>query len=418
LTPELQSEFTVAPGSKLLLHQVQQDEEHKGDSNNHIQQPFLTSQLSAASIDQSISSATNMPSAPFLLQPNLANNKSGFHASSSPPLPLPSPPRRTQSDEVSVKGGKIFQTLFPKSPTDTSEHLYTLPLLQRQTHRQTKSMDELNGSKRVGQGSSYSSSTIASPSKVVRHIHSLPLSPPHLTLRKPPPPPTISLAAAVASSTITRSSASPFFSRRSLPNYTLTPANRSYGTVTEEDDEDDVDDNDEEEESSSLQSDRVTSLKLPLPAPPSVVSKSTTTPMSLAVLLSQRQQQNSSGFMSPPPSSQQYQQQQQQQQVLATMAPPSPSPNTSAREMKKTFTQFHNSATYAQDSTSAFLGDEPSTRRGTAFHSLLQQQRSQSNDECDTGASATEASADGSLALDKHLYSSRSSGKLYQPEEP
>jgi hypothetical protein len=408
LTPELHSKFTLVASSKRLLQRVQQEEEHNDGHADHIQQPRLSSQLSAVSIDQSISTATNISSVPFLLQPNFAN-KYSFRASTSPSLPHPSPPRRTQSDDFSVKGGKLFQTLYPKSPSATTKHP-TLPLPQQQPHRKTKSVDELDGSKRMGQDKgSFSSSAIASPPQI-RHHHSLALSP-RFAMHKPPPP-TASLATAVATARSSSLSASPVASQPLRPTSTITAANRTYGTVREVDDEDDVDENDEETENAS--SDRVmtASLILPPPAPPFKASKSTTTqPLSLAGLLSQRQEHNSSAMMSPPPPASQAQPQQHQE--VATLALPSSS--TSAREMKKTFTQFHNSATYAQDSISAFLGDDPSTRQGTAFLSLLQQQRSQSNDERDTGATATDALAE-SLAPEKHLYSS---GKLlYQPEEP
>jgi len=40
------------------------------------------------------------------------------------------------------------------------------------------------------------------------------------------------------------------------------------------------------------------------------------------------------------------------------------SPSSATTEIKKAFTEFHNSTQYARDSTSAYLGDEPSTRNG------------------------------------------------------
>jgi hypothetical protein len=39
-------------------------------------------------------------------------------------------------------------------------------------------------------------------------------------------------------------------------------------------------------------------------------------------------------------------------------------------EIKKAFTEFHNSSKYAKDSTSAYLGDEPSVRENQLLASL------------------------------------------------
>lgn len=47
------------------------------------------------------------------------------------------------------------------------------------------------------------------------------------------------------------------------------------------------------------------------------------------------------------------------------------SPSSATTEIKKAFTEFHNSSLYAKDSTSAYLGDDPSTRRGDMFKSGL-----------------------------------------------
>ncbi|CAB9508138.1 MAP kinase-activated protein kinase 2 (Fragment) [Seminavis robusta] len=44
------------------------------------------------------------------------------------------------------------------------------------------------------------------------------------------------------------------------------------------------------------------------------------------------------------------------------------SPSSATTEIKKAFTEFHNSSLYARDSTSAYLGDEPSTRHGDTPH--------------------------------------------------
>ena len=46
------------------------------------------------------------------------------------------------------------------------------------------------------------------------------------------------------------------------------------------------------------------------------------------------------------------------------------SPSSATTEIKKAFTEFHNSSLYAKDSTSPYLGDEPSTRRGNAHYSM------------------------------------------------
>ena len=48
------------------------------------------------------------------------------------------------------------------------------------------------------------------------------------------------------------------------------------------------------------------------------------------------------------------------------------SPSSASTEIKKAFTEFHNSAKYARDSTSAYLGDEPSTRQGDAYAMYIQ----------------------------------------------
>jgi hypothetical protein len=45
------------------------------------------------------------------------------------------------------------------------------------------------------------------------------------------------------------------------------------------------------------------------------------------------------------------------------------SPSSATTEIKKAFTEFHNSSRYGRDTTSAFLGDEPSTRYGDALSS-------------------------------------------------
>mgnify|MGYP005843074017 CR=1 FL=1 len=78
-----------------------------------------------------------------------------------------------------------------------------------------------------------------------------------------------------------------------------------------------------------------------------------------------QQQQTQNGLFSqitpPPPNGphvhHHYQMNHGQQPPQYTM-----SPNSAATEIKKAFTEFHNSAKYAADTTSAYLGDEPSGR--------------------------------------------------------
>lgn len=52
------------------------------------------------------------------------------------------------------------------------------------------------------------------------------------------------------------------------------------------------------------------------------------------------------------------------------MQPHAMCPSSATTEIKKAFTEFHNSSLYANDSTSPYLGDEPSTRPGDAHYSM------------------------------------------------
>ena len=57
-------------------------------------------------------------------------------------------------------------------------------------------------------------------------------------------------------------------------------------------------------------------------------------------------------------------------QRLARQQHQTPQSNTKSKEMKVAFTEFHNAPQFAQDSTSAYLGDEPSQHANDHFSAL------------------------------------------------